>query len=74
MKIKIDVNGICNMCKGKEILDGLKWENNDAIKFDDLTNEILIEEDLLMHYIQLANPLQQKRKIRIVNSVLRNEL
>lgn len=65
MKMEIDVSGICSMCKGKEILEGLKWENNDAIKFDDLTKEILIEEDLLMHYIQLANPLQQKRKIRL---------
>lgn len=61
----------CDMCKSKEIIDGLKWENKKAIKFDDATQEILIEEDLLMHYIQLANPLQQKRKIRLINSILK---
>lgn len=65
MKMEIDVSGICSMCKGKEILDGLKWESNEAITFDDSTKEILIDENLLMHYIQLANPLQQKQKIRL---------
>lgn len=61
----------CDMCKAKEVMDGLKWENAIAIGFDNDTREILVEEDLLMHYIQLANPLQPKRKIRLVRNLLK---
>lgn len=61
----------CDMCKAKEIMDGLKWENRIGIGFDDDEKEILVEEDLLMHYIQLANPIQPKRKIRLVKNLFK---
>lgn len=63
---KEDISGqSCEMCKAMEVFKGLKWQEQMALDFDRETNTILVDEDLLMHYIQLANPDQPKRKLHL---------
>lgn len=61
----------CKKCKelnkAMEIYESLKWENNNrCIGFDKETKEIVISEEALMRFIQLANPVQPVKKIRLV--------
>lgn len=63
----------CELCKAKEIYESLKWENIDnCIGFDKETEEITIDEESLMRFIQLANPVQPDRKIKLIN--MRDEI
>lgn len=64
----------CSECnkhnKAMEIYNHIQWredEHNLFMKFDKEAGEILINEDLLMHFIKMANPTQQVRKLRLVS-------
>lgn len=71
-------DGKCEKClklnKAIEILESLSWMNSTRYLFwfDNDTEEILIAEELLMHFIQLANPQQPPRKIRLFS--MENEI
>nr|DAS81919.1 MAG TPA: hypothetical protein [Caudoviricetes sp.] len=53
-----------------EILKILQWRGNDnylsALAFDEEAREILVNEDSLMRAIQMANPGQQYRGIKLI--------
>lgn len=64
-------DGACRECnklnKGIEIMESLSWtgSNNALLRFDCIKKEILVSEEMLMHFIQLANPQQPVRKIKL---------
>lgn len=65
----------CSECKEEnrlfEIQKILQWRSDgnylSALAYDKKTNEILVNEDSLMRAIQLANPGQAFRKLRLVS-------
>ncbi len=58
---------ICQMFKWQEAIEGNYFT---CITFDKETNEIILNEESIMKIIQMVNPCQRKRKIRLVS---RNE-
>ncbi|RHP85303.1 hypothetical protein [Roseburia sp. AM59-24XD] len=38
------------------------------LEYDESTRSILVPEEMLMHFIQLANPDQPKRNIKLIKS------
>lgn len=53
---------------GIQIYEQLDWRTPfRAIGFDDATSEILISEEALMRIIQMVNPIQKPRKLRLVS-------
>lgn len=64
----------CSRCKelnkAMDIMETLKWtaENNNysALAFDRDTKTILVDEESLMRAIQLANPYQKYRKLKLI--------
>lgn len=65
----------CEKCKelnkGIEMVQGFTWNGsmNMYLKYDEKTKTILIAEEMLMHFIQLANPLQPTRKIELFSLI-----
>jgi hypothetical protein len=59
----------CSECekhiKGVDIYNTFRWCESFAIAFDNETNEIVFSEEQLMRIIQMVNPAQQTRKIRL---------
>jgi len=54
--------------KGVEIYDLFNWETVfKAIGYDKKTEEILVSEDQLMRIIQMVNPAQRVRKIKLIS-------
>lgn len=70
---KVDVGIMrCEDCdkfnKAINIYNGFSWrERTGLMSFDKETNEILIDESGLMRIIQMVNPIQPPRKIRLIN-------
>lgn len=73
--ITIGINAVsCKDCeklnKGTEIYKQLCWHNDGdksmLLSYDKSTETILVNEDMLMHLIQLANPIEKKRNIKLV--------
>lgn len=63
----------CKDCRkyniGTKIYDSLSWETDSPIQmigFDEEDNSITIEEEKLMELIQLVNPGQSARKIKLI--------
>jgi hypothetical protein len=55
--------------KALEIYSLFNWGNQfKAIGYDEETEEILVSEEQLMRIIQMVNPLQKPRKIRLVST------
>lgn len=54
-----------------QIMKSLEWAPNDEglslLSFDEESKTIMIDEKSLMRIIQLANPVQQERKIKITS-------
>lgn len=78
MKLKRGIQ-LCSECKqtkkmnkALEIIRILQWKGSDnylsALSFDKYTNQILINKDSLMRAIQMANPGQAYRDIRLVEN------
>lgn len=66
----IQINN-CSECKkynkAIQIHQMFEWKRCPwLLAYDKEAQEILIREDILMHIIQMANPVQETRKIRIV--------
>lgn len=63
---------LCKDCeklnKAIDVYDQFSWQSVGTICFNKDTQEILVNEDQLMRIIQLVNPLQKKRPIRLVNT------
>lgn len=62
----------CSDCEkfniGLEIYSLFEWGRGfNAISFDKETQEILVDEGQLMRIIQMVNPLQQVRKIKLIS-------
>lgn len=56
--------------KAIEIMNIFDWRNGfKAIGYDRAKEEILLDEQQIMRIIQMVNPAQQPRKIRLVNSL-----
>lgn len=68
IEVGVKVNG-CNKCdkynKAIEIHNMFSWECCN-MKYDKETKEILIAEEDLMHIIQMVNPIQEVRNIKII--------
>lgn len=69
------VNGINKIIN--EILSILSWEwidnyGKSALGYDKATETILIDEERLMNLIQLINPAQKRRNIKIVKGLMDN--
>lgn len=71
------MNEVPSRCKDCEKLNkamamyrGFSWSGVSEwqMDFDEETKEILIPEEMLMHFIQLANPGQPERKIRLIKT------
>ena len=64
---------IMQQTKMYEIYQMFKWQHSiegdyfTCITFDKETNEIILNEEGIMKIIQMANPCQGKRKIRLVS-------
>lgn len=53
---------------GVEIYNMFDWSNSvKAIGYDKETDEILLAEEQIMRIIQMVNPFQQPRKIKLVS-------
>lgn len=64
----------CDNCSkyliGADIYNVFSWapdEIDRAISYDVASKEILVNEQALMRVIQMVNPMQVPRKIRVVN-------
>jgi hypothetical protein len=63
----------CSKCeklnKGIELFNALRWGDHisNLMAYDKEANEILINEDELMRLIQVVNPLQKARPIRLLS-------
>lgn len=71
-KLNIGVNiNRCDRCEKMnmaiESFEGFKWQNGYLLSYDKVTETILIDEHQLMRIIQMANPIQQPRKIKLIN-------
>ena len=73
-RLKINVGVInCKDCekfnKAMDIMANFEWSKlvEKAIAFDRDMQEILLDETKVMRIIQMVNPAQQNRKIRLVN-------
>ncbi|MFQ8922385.1 MAG: hypothetical protein ACLR60_10865 [Clostridium paraputrificum] len=57
-----------------EVMSILSWEGLDnyksALRFDEETNTILIDEERLMKAIQIITPTQKKRNIKVVKGLI----
>ena len=53
--------------RGLLLLEYLKWETPESVLlgFDKQNNSIIVDEYLLMHLIQIANPIQSERRIEL---------
>ena len=56
------------MNKAMDIYDQFSWECFGTIAFDNESQEILVNQDQLMRIIQIVNPMQEGRQIRLVNN------
>lgn len=63
----------CDKCdkynKATEIYDLFDWRNAGAIGYDKETNEILLAEEQIIRIIQMVNPAQLPRKIKLVSQL-----
>lgn len=73
LKISViaDTKGIDRICIGGRLYDALEWNGETVnpyriIGFDKETREITIKESDLLKLIQLVNPGQPDRPIRII--------
>ena len=61
----------CQECSkfnmGVKIHNVFDWQHHGAMSYDKETNEILLAEEQLMRIIQMVNPAQMPRKIRLVS-------
>lgn len=70
-------NTECKQCRklnaAMMMYEGFRWkfpEDNQLpwpLGFDEDTETILVSEEMLMYFVQLANPGQPIRKIRLIN-------
>lgn len=64
IKVNIDLD---KAAKGIVIENLLNQGNIGVIKFDKKTKTLLVNENILMQIIQLVNPLQEPRKLKLVS-------
>lgn len=73
---KRGTNGVCERClkmnAAMRMYNCFEW-GPDLFKpfrldYDESTRSILVPEEMLMHFIQLANPDQPKRNIKLIKS------
>lgn len=64
--IKLNIN-MENVAEGIIIRNYFDWSCYGLLKYNKDTNEILINENMLMTVIKIVNPAQRERKIRILS-------
>jgi len=69
--VKVDMKEIDRICIGGRLYDALDWDKEiinpqKIINYDKETGEIIVKESDLLKLIQLVNPGQPDRHIRII--------
>lgn len=69
-KLGVNVTS-CRDCEkfyiGVDIYNTFSWRDSIALSYDKENEEILISEEQLMRIIQMVNPMQPQRKIKVVS-------
>jgi len=70
LKVGVTVTS-CDKCdklnKAIDIMSQFGWQNYGAIAYDKNTQEILLVEEQIMRIIQMVNPVQGVRKLRLIS-------
>lgn len=66
-KTNIAIANLSILMWTQEIFKKFRWEEGSILSYDEETETILIDEKQLMRIIQIANPVQEPRKLKLVN-------
>lgn len=64
---KVKAASLYDIYRGLLLLDYLKWETPQSalLGFDKHNKSIIVDEYILMHLIQIANPMQPEHRIEL---------